>query len=105
MKKPSTVSSASDQLFRLREQVKAYLQEPCVTENDVNPLAYWALKKTVWSELSQLACSYLHVPASSAGVERVFSVAGKVFRSDRCNLSDQKFSELVFIACNAKNVN
>ena len=41
--------------------------------------------------------------ASSGPVERIFFSTGKIFRTDRCNLSDKHFSELAFIKCN-KNI-
>ena len=35
-------------------------------------------------------------------VERLFSIAGKVFRPDRCRLTDHTFEILMFIRCNNK---
>ena len=43
---------------------------------------------------------YLSVPASSAPVERLFSIAGKVFRPERCRLTDKNFETLMFIRSN-----
>ena len=39
-------------------------------------------------------------PASSAVVERIFSIAGTFFRPDRCLLSDDNFQKLMFIKKN-----
>ena len=47
-----------------------------------------------------LAKEVLGVPSSSAPVERLFSIAGKVFRPERSNLTDNRFEELMFIRCN-----
>ena len=47
-----------------------------------------------------LAKRVLSVPASSAPVERLFSVAGKVFKPDRCQMKDSTFETLLFINCN-----
>ena len=33
-------------------------------------------------------------------VERLFSIAGKVFTPDRCRLKDSRFEQLMFIRCN-----
>ena len=37
------------------------------------------------------------LPAFSAPVERLFSIAGKFFRPDRCHLTDKQFEEHMFI--------
>ena len=50
--------------------------------------------------LAKLVPLYLCIPASFAPVERLFSIAGKVFRPDRCRLKDKTFEELMFIRCN-----
>ena len=38
----------------------------------------WKAKESTWPALSKMAKQYLAAPASSAGVERVFSAAGKM---------------------------
>ena len=65
-----------------------------------NPIQYWYGKASSFPQLSQLACKYLTLPASSAPVERLFSVVGKIFRPDRCCLTDKRFQELMFLRCN-----
>lgn len=85
----------------VREELDSYFSEPCIPE-DGNALDYWKLKQCAMPKLANMACQYLQIPASSASVERVFSIAGKIFRPDRCNLSDDMFEQLVFIACNSK---
>lgn len=72
---------------------------PCLDESD-DPLQFWQQQYKNFPQLAELACQYLSVPASSAPVERLFSVAGKIFRPDRCNLSDSLFEKLMFIKCN-----
>ena len=52
------------------------------------------------SNLSRLAKDILGVPSSSAPVERLFSVAGKVFTTERCHLTDGRFEQLMFIRSN-----
>ena len=43
---------------------------------------------------------YLAAPVSSAPVERIFSVGGKIFPPDRCCLLDTTFQHLMFIKLN-----
>ena len=50
--------------------------------------------------LAMLAKDVLGVPSSSAPVERLFSIAGKVFTPERCQLTDKRFEQLMFIRCN-----
>ena len=69
----------------------------------------YRLLKSLWKEkefsvLAKLACNYLMIPASSAPVEGLFSVAGKLFRPERSSVSDARFEELMTILCNP-NVN
>lgn len=76
-----------------------YLRDDC-DESDVNPLVYWKENEHKLFLLSKLASKYLSVPASSAPVERLFSIAGKVFRSDRMRMTDDTFEHLMMIKCN-----
>ncbi|KAK3873511.1 hypothetical protein Pcinc_021479 [Petrolisthes cinctipes] len=80
-------------------EVSTYLADPCVPE-DTDPLRYWEQNKVSMPTLTKLAMKYLVVPATSASVEWVFSVAGRIFRPDRCQLSYKTFQSLVFIKYN-----
>lgn len=81
------------------EEVKQYLTEP-LEPRSADPLIYWSTHQSRMPHLAKLAAVYLHVPASSAPVERLFSVAGCIFRPDRCLLKDKTFERLLFIKCN-----
>ena len=41
-------------------------------------LAWWKAKESKWPALAKMVKQYFAAPASSAGVERVFSAAGKM---------------------------
>ena len=93
------------------EKVDTVLTSPVTTEIDqylsehneppsVDTLLYWKAHQNKQCVLDKLASSYLQVPASSASVECLSSVAGKVFRPDRCMLKDTTFERLMFIKCN-----
>ena len=70
-----------------------YLGEPCITE-DQYPLAWWKTQQTTYPTLAKMASYYLAIPASSAAVERIFTIAGKIFRPD------STFEKLMFLKCN-----
>ena len=89
----STSSSAPDE--------RIYFQEAVMDEQD-DPLKYWKENGHRFSRLAWLACRVLAIPASSAPVERVFSVAGKIFHPERCALVNERFEDLMVIRCNSK---
>ena len=66
------------------------------------PLKYWQEHQYVFPSFAEIAIGVLGIPASSAPVERLFSVAGKVFRPERCRLADSTFEKLMYIQCNNK---
>jgi len=88
---PSTPATAA--------QVQTYLAQPAIPD-DADPLVFWQQQQNVLPQLNTLALRYLSTPASSAPVERLFSIAGKVFRPERCRISDARFEELMFLRCN-----
>ena len=76
-----------------------YLALPSLA-NDSDPLTFWKDNRMRFPKLSKLACKYLALPGSSAPVERLFSVAGNIFGSERCSISDSRFEEMMLIRCN-----
>ena len=61
---------------------------------------FWKDCTDTYPKLTILTMKYLAVPASSDPVERLFSIAGKVFRPDRYNLSDKTFEIPMFLRAN-----
>ena len=57
------------------ELPKCYNNSPCIPEQN-DPLRYWGVHVEILPLLTQLALRHLVVPASSAAVERLFSVGG-----------------------------
>jgi len=89
-------TSDSDHII---EELGSYLSEPCAPEN-ADPLEFWRSNAAKYPALARLAKRYLGIPASSTPVERLFSIAGKIFRPDRCSLSDAVFHSLMAVKCN-----
>jgi len=61
---------------------------------------YWSKSLSKYPNITQVAASMLGIQASSAPVERLFSVAGKVFRPEKCRLKGETFYRLMFVCCN-----
>ena len=95
-----TVPSEGQQNNSGDGEIHQYFNQPCELDC-VNPLLYWKENQHNFPGLAKLAAKYLAVPASSSPVERVFSIAGKIFRPERCSLSDKTFEELMFIRSNS----
>ena len=62
-----------------------------------NPLDWWKKWGSKFPNLAQLARRYLAMPATSAPVERLFSVAGLVATAKRNRLDPETVSLLVFV--------
>ena len=91
--------SASAQPHTSNTELEQYLEQPTLEESD-DPLLFWNNNSTKYPQLVLLAEKHLHVPASSAPVERIFNVAGKILRPDRARMSDSSFECLMF-KCNS----
>lgn len=77
-------------------KVSEYLQEP-ILDIESDPLDFWRNHELDYPHLAK----YLGIQASSAAVERLFSIGGKIFRPDRCRLKDETFERLMMIRCNS----
>lgn len=83
----------------LEEEVEIYLNK-ALEEEEVNPLDFWKNNNEKFPQLSKLCIKYLGICASSAPVERLFSVAGKFYTSHRTNLKPENFENLIFLKMN-----
>ncbi|XP_039609057.1 zinc finger BED domain-containing protein 4-like isoform X2 [Polypterus senegalus] len=82
-------------------QVESYFSQPSIPE-DADPLAFWEQHQVTLPQLAQLASMYLPTPASSAPVDRLFSVDCKAFQPEKYSFSNAMFEELMFIRCNGQ---
>ena len=69
------------------------------------PLMFWKANETKFRPLAEIAKKYLGVPASSAAVERMFSISGHILSSKRTKMSISLFSLLVFLKLNENFIN
>ena len=82
-----------------REEIMKYLASPCLPRT-CDPLLFWVQQRVTYPRLARLSLRYLCVPASSAAVERIFSIAGNICKPNRSSLTDTTFERLLYIRCN-----
>ena len=68
----------------------------------VDFLAYWRGKKDMWPNLANLARVVVTIPPSSAGAERVFSIAGCIVNPRRSKLSPGRVCQSVMTKVNSE---
>ena len=84
----------------IESEINDYLLALCLSKES-DPLSYWKEKRPSFPLLGRIAAKYLSIPATSAPVEKLFSVAGKFIQPERCRLTDTVFEKLIYIECNA----
>ena len=90
----------------LEEEFNDYIRIICDENFECScPLIFWKTHESRFKKLSNLAKKYLGVPASSAAVERMFSIAGHVFNTKRRKMGLNLFSTLVFLKLNEHFLN
>jgi hypothetical protein len=84
------------------KQVDEYLStiRKITKESRENTRLFWLKYENDWPELAAYTKAVLTVPASSAAVERVFSVGGAILRPSGRRLTDRLFEMLMFLKCN-----
>ena len=60
------------------DELEQYLAESEESARARRARRWWKAKETKWPALAKMVKQYFAAPASSAGVERVFSAAGKM---------------------------
>ena len=72
------------------------------TDLDMKLLAWWQAKESKWPNLAKMVEQYFAAPASSAGVERVFSAAGKMHGDLSKSAKDETLEHSLFAAFNTE---
>ena len=75
-------------------ELQLYLDHCILPGTDT--LEFWKKFKLTYRRLYALTRKIFCAPASTAGVERLFSVAGYLNSSRRMSLTDDNFEKLVF---------
>jgi hypothetical protein len=103
MPKLPTLVSKQDFKVRAKEEVdtyravagKQYMDGLILV--DSNPLVWWKTYAATFPYLTEVSRRYLAIPATSAPVERLFSVAGQVVTATRNRLHPETVTLLVFL--------
>ena len=84
------------------KKLHKWLQLPAETNMDLDVLAWWKAKDCPEElpALAKMARQYLGRPASSAGVERMFSKAGKLYDDAKKRQTDETLEAALFAAAN-----
>ena len=77
-------------------EISSYLDEDLSLESQC-PLSFWRSKASKYPILSNLAKKFLAIPASSGGVERVFSIAGSITRARRAKIYSQNLEDVILL--------
>jgi hypothetical protein len=86
--------------YSLEQQLNCYLDESCV-DISLCPLKWWReTGKHKFPKLFKCAKHYLPIPASEVSSERVFSLTGNIMTDDRCRLSTEIVTMLLFVKQN-----
>lgn len=63
-------------------------------------VSWWTSKAAQWPHLTQLAMNLLHIPTSTAEVERTFSGLGRILTESRRNMSDDLLNDITSVYWN-----
>ncbi|CAF1118423.1 unnamed protein product, partial [Brachionus calyciflorus] len=86
-----------------RVKVLSYLEftnKTVETQQDLSTAKFWKNYEKSLPDLAAIAKFILTVPATSAPVERIFSVGSSILRPSRRCLKDEIFQMLIFLKCN-----
>ena len=67
-----------------------------------NPLNWWRRKEVQYPKLGKIAKKYFCVSATSASLERVFSISGLVSQDRRNRIAPERLDKVIFINKNMK---
>ena len=80
--------------------LEQYLENTDIPDLDDPILDWWKVKECKWPALAKMVKQYFAAPASSGGVERVFSAAGKMHGDLQKSAKDSTLEHSLFAAIN-----
>jgi hypothetical protein len=97
--KDDNVSSEIDVADRMIDKYLDLLNSSIINKD---ALSFWKQHSNTFPFFASLAKKYLSVQASSAAVERMFSISGNIFSQRRRRMTTDFFTSLVFLKLNEK---
>ena len=79
------------------DELEEYLAAP-LASTEIDLLQWWKNRECRWPKLAKMAKQFLAAPASTAGVERVFSAAGRMHDDMRKAMKDSTLEHSLFAA-------
>ncbi|CAF2999603.1 unnamed protein product [Rotaria sp. Silwood2] len=92
-----SLETSSDDDNEPIDEVNDYIKTKISYPKGQSLLQWWQNNSFRFKKLSQLACSLLAIPASSAASERVFSKTGRILEARRQQLSPESLDSLLFL--------
>jgi hypothetical protein len=81
-----------------KKNIRNILKNPWVISNkDINPLDFWKQNTYRFPILSTLARRYLAIPATSASIERVFSISNNIITKSRNRLFPDTIKQFILL--------
>lgn len=77
-------------------ELEHYFTQPTVSRQS-DPIQFWKTHQMVYPNLAPIAVEYLSVVATSVPAERLFSRAGNILDPCRSRLSNNTFSQILFL--------
>ena len=84
----------------MRDELEQYLEDADVPGCYEDILKWWRAREAKWPALAKMVKQYFAAPASSAGVECVFSAAGKMHGDLQKAAKDSTLEHSLFAAFN-----
>lgn len=85
------------------DEMSEYLKEGLLDEEQC-PLKYWKRNSSKFPILANIAKKFLAIPATSSGIERIFSIAGALARARRAKLLPATLEMVVMLRQHRKPI-
>eukprot|EP00873_Tetraselmis_striata_P013611 jgi/Tetstr1/433875/TSEL_023055.t1 len=99
---PVKKAKLSEVLATQMKEVEEYLKLPQVNPinddgTDFDLLAWWKARQTIFPHMSKMARQFHAFPATSAGVERLFSAAGRMHNDFKKSTSETTLEHALIV--------